>query len=399
MARKAEFTEDDDALLAELGVEVEENKASSRSPREERIIAGFEDIERFYEQYGQLPTNGEDKDIFERLYAVRLDKIRSSEDCRAVLAGFDKHGLLQGQPAAMHSAGDDLDDDALLAELGVLDAGENDITKLTHVKTRAQIRAAEEIATRKSCDDFQKFKPLFDAVQNDLKTGVREAKLLIKNAQINQGDFFVLNGQKIYVAEISDQRTFGFDKNDYRLRVIYDNATESDLLLRSLQRALDKDTAGRRIIEGTAGPLFSDILEDEDLASGTIYVLRSRSEHPIIAKNRDVIHKIGVTGGKVEKRIVNAKLDPTYLMADVEIVATYELYNINRSKLENLLHRFFEPAKLDIEIEDRFGNPIVPREWFLVPLFVIDDVIDKVRDGSIVDYIYDIQKQEIMQKK
>ena len=140
---KAKFTDEDDALLAELGVEVEERKASSRSAREERIIAGFEDIERFFEQYGRVPTNGEDKDIFERLYAVRLDQLRTSSECHAVLAGTDKHNLLTGQSGAHEPIADDLDDDALLAELGVLDTGENDITKLTHVKTRAEIRAAE----------------------------------------------------------------------------------------------------------------------------------------------------------------------------------------------------------------------------------------------------------------
>lgn len=388
----------DQELLDALGVETKSEKKSARTPREERIIAGFEEIQRFVEQHGRIPEHGENNDIFERLYATRLDQIRAKDECRSVVSDMDFQGLLKGEHRISEPTSEYSSDEELLAELGVEPPKESDVTFLKHVKTRAEIRAAEEIATRKPCEDFQKFKPLFDTVQHDLKTGAREAKLLTKNAQINQGDFFVLNGQKVYVAEISDQRTFGFDNNDYRLRVIYDNGTESDLLLRSLQRALDKDEAGRRIIEATAGPLFSDILEDEDLASGTIYVLRSKSEHPIIAKNRDVIHKIGVTGGKVEKRIVNAKLDPTYLMADVEIVATYELYNINRSKLENLLHRFFEPAKLDIEIEDRFGNPIVPREWFLVPLFVIDEVIEKVKDGSIVDYIYDVQKQEIRGK-
>lgn len=385
----------DQELLDALGVETKSEKKSARTPREERIIAGFEEIQRFVEQHGRVPEHGENNDIFERLYATRLDQIRAKEECRSVVSDMDFQGLLNGEHRVSEPTSEYSSDEELLAELGVEPPKESDVTFLKHVKTRAEIRAAEEIATRKPCEDFQKFKPLFDTVQNDLKTGAREAKLLTKNAQINQGDFFVLNGQKVYVAEVSDQRTFGFDNNDYRLRVIYDNGTESDLLLRSLQRALDKDEAGRRIIEATAGPLFSDILEDEDLASGTIYVLRSKSEHPIIAKNRDVIHKIGVTGGKVEKRIVNAKLDPTYLMADVEIVATYELYNINRSKLENLLHRFFEPAKLDIEIEDRFGNPIVPREWFLVPLFVIDEVIEKVKDGTIVNFSYDVSKQKI----
>lgn len=389
----------DQELLQALGVETKSDKKSARTPREERIIAGFEEIQRFVDQHGHIPEHGESNELFERLYATRLDRIRALEECRIIVKDMDYQGLLAtdyhlSQPTAQYS-----NDKELLAELGVEPPQQSDVTFLKHVKTRAEIRAAEEIATRKPCLDFKKFTHLFDDVQNDLKTGAREARLLTKNAHISQGDFFILNGQKVYVAEVSDQRLYGFDNNDYRLRVIYDNSTESDLLLRSLQRALDKDEAGRRIIESTAGPLFSDVLEEDDLASGTIYVLRSKSEHPVIAKNRDVIHKIGVTGGKVEKRIVNAQLDPTYLMADVEIVATYELFNINRSKLENLLHRFFEPAKLDIEIEDRFGNPIIPREWFLVPLFVIDEVIEKVRDGTIVDYIYDVKKQEVREKK
>jgi hypothetical protein len=367
--------------------------------RQERILAGFEEIQRFVDQHGRPPEHGENKDMFERLYAVRLDQIRAKDECRSIVCDIDFQGLLKGEHHNIEPTSEYRSDEELLAELGVEPPKESDVTFLKHVKTRAEIRAAEEVATRKRCEDFEKFKPLLDAVQSELKVGTREARLLTKNAQINQGDFFILNGQKVYVAEISDQRIYGFDSNDYRLRVIYDNGTESDLLLRSLQRALDKDEAGRRIIEATAGPLFSDILEEDDLASGTIYVLRSKSDHPIIVQHRDIIHKIGVTGGKVEKRIVNAKLDPTYLMAEVEIVATYELYNISRSKLENLLHRFFEPAKLDIEIEDRFGTPVFPREWFLVPLFVIDEVIEKVKDGSIVDYVYDVKKQEIREKK
>ena len=395
MAKKAQFTEDDDALLAELGVEVEETKASSRSPREERIIAGFEDIERFYEQHGQMPTTGEDKDIFERLYAVRLDKIRTSEDCRAVLAGLDKHGLLQGQPAGIHGAGDDLDDDALLAELGVLDAGENDITKLTHVKTRAEIRAAEEIAKRAPCLDFEKFKPLFLAVQEDLKVGIRQSRRFKEDASIEKGEFFILGGQIVYVAEVGEEIKAPNGATDARLRLIYDNGTESDLLMRSLQRALYKDEAGRRITDPSAGPLFSDVAEDGDIESGTIYILRSKSDHPLIKEHRDVIHKIGVTSGDISKRLSNAKLDPTFLMADVEVVATYELSNINRVRLEKLIHKFFEPARLNIEIKDRFGNPIVPREWFLVPRFVIDEAIDKIKEGTVVKYQYDAQKQKI----
>jgi hypothetical protein len=143
------------------------------------------------------------------------------------------------------------------------------------------------------------------------------------------------------------------------------------------------------VSEPTAGPLFSAEADDGDLASGTIYVLRSKSDHPVVAARRDILHKIGVTGGDVGRRIANAKLDPTFLMADVEIVATYELYNINRTKLENVLHRVFDPARLDIEIKDRFGNPVIPREWFLVPVFVVDEAVERIKDGTITGYTYD----------
>ena len=386
---KTSFNDEDDALLEELGVEVEVKNTGSRTPREERIIAGFEDIERFFEQQGRTPLHGEDRDIFERLYAVRLDKIRSSAECRSVLAGRDKHGLITGEPTAAVHKQDDLDDDALLAELGVLDAGNDDITKLTHVKSRAEIKAAEEIAKRTPCLDFDTFKSLFTKVQEELASGARVTRKFKDDAQIRQGDFFILGGQKIYVAEMGVEFIAEYGRPDSRLRVIYDNGTESDILMRSLQRALNRDDASRRITDPSAGPLFSDAVEEGDMETGTIYVLRSKSDHPVIKEHRDVIHKIGVTSGPIEKRIVNADRDPTFLMAEVEIVASYELSNINRIKLENLIHRFFEPAKLDIEIKDRFGNPVVPREWFLVPLFVIDETIEKIRDGSIVNFRYD----------
>jgi hypothetical protein len=123
--------------------------------------------------------------------------------------------------------------------------------------------------------------------------------------------------------------------------------------------------------------------------SGLIYVLRSRSEHPLITQHRELIHKVGVTGGDLRRRIANAKLDPTFLMADVDIVASYQLQGINRTKLESLIHRIFASARLDIEIKDRFGNPVVPREWFLVPLFVVDEAVEKIRDGTITNYVYD----------
>ncbi len=396
---KSTFTQEDDKLLAELGVVVEKKKKAAMTPRQERIIAGFEDIQHFVEEYDRPPLHGENRDVFERLYATRLDQIRTQDESRQLIKALDYQGLLSDNLKIAEPDAEYETDDELLAALGVeRPTKEGDIAFLRHVKSQAERKAAEEIASRTPCKDFEKFKPLFDKVQSDLKHGLVEAKLLEDQkgqsvmAQINQGDWFIVNGQKAYVAKLSDRRIHGFDNNDYRLRVIYDNGTESDLLLRSLQKALYEDEAGRRIISRSAGPLFDDVAEEEDLASGTIYVLRSKSNHPVIEENRAVIHKIGITGGDVKTRVSNAKLDPTYLMAEVEIVATYDLFNISRGKLENLLHRFFESARLEIEVPDRFGNPVIPQEWFLVPLPVINEVVEKIKDGSIAGYKYDRKK-------
>lgn len=391
----------DHELLDALGVSAEPEKKVSRSPREERIIAGFEEVQRFVEEHGHAPQHGDEHDIFEQLYAVRLDRLRGLDECRNLLKTLDYQSLLSSEGTAVTAISDEIDDKTLLAELGVTDETAG-ITELRHVRSIAEKRAAEGIANRQICEDFEVFKPVFEQVQKELDTGFRETRKFVKDAgflkaDIEKGQFFILGGQTAYVAEVGETIKAPNGQFDARLRVIYSNGTESNLLRRSMQRALYKDDAGRRISDPIAGPLFAGQSNDGDEASGTIYVLRSKSQHPEVAKNRDVIHKIGVTSGKVERRITNAKIDPTFLMADVEVVATYELFNINRAKLENLIHRIFDAARLDIEIKDRFGKPVVPREWFLVPLFVIDDAVEKIRDGTISDYIYDLKSAQLIQ--
>jgi len=385
---------DIDELAEELAEFAPPEKKNGNSHRDERIIAGFEEIQRFVEDHGHAPQHGEERDIFERLYAVRLDRLRAQEDCRALLERFDYQGLLAGATSATADATDNISDDELLAQLGVEAAATDDITELRHVRSAADKRAAEEIANRERCEDFDRFKPLFNAVQHDLDSGARITQPIRKDAgflktDIKAGEFFILGGQIAYVAEVGEPFKAPNGESDARLRVIYSNGTESNLLLRSLQRALYKDEVSRRVSEPSAGPLFSGNQAEDDQASGTIYVLRSKSDNPIVAANRDLVHKIGVTSGDVAKRIANAKLDPTFLLADVEIVATYKLFNISRTKLENLIHRIFDPARLDIEIKDRFGNPVIPREWFLLPLFVIDDAVEKIRNGTITGCTYD----------
>jgi len=387
---------DDDELLEALGVEVAPIKAGGRTPREERIIAGFEDILRFHEAHRRAPQHGESGDIFERLYAVRLDQLRKLPEARALLAELDRPGLLSEAPATSIDV-NDLDEDALLAELGVSSdpSDHADITVLRHVRPLAERQAAEEVADRTPCENFDKFQPLFERAERELKDGTRKAIPFKGEASVEQGNFFIVGGQFAYVAEKGEEFDTSSRQPDARLRLIYGNGTESNLLLRSLQRALTQDGNGRRLSEPDAGPLFGplfgDAAEPDDIESGTIYVLRSLSKHPFVSEHRALIHKIGVTGGKVETRIADAENQATYLLAPVEIVAEYRLHNLSRTRMENIFHRLFGTVQLDLTIEDRFGKPVKPREWFVVPLHVIDEAVERIRDGTITELVYDPQ--------
>ncbi len=378
-----------DELAGELAEFAPVEKAAGRPASEERVIAGFEEIQRFVEKHGRLPQHGEDRDIFERLYAVRLDRLRALPDCRALLEPLDHQQLLSGgsfvaEPAAAYSV------DQLAAELAAAPEAE-DITVLRHVRTSAEKRAAEEVADRKPCPDFEAFRPLFERVAKEIKTGVRQSQpISAGNRSVEVGDFFVLDGVTVYVAEVGEPLKTTAGEVDRRLRLVFANGTESNLLLRSLQRAFYDDPAARRLVSPETGQLsFGGEMEADDVESGTIYVLRSDSDHPYVKEHRELIHKIGVTGGRPETRIANAEHEATYLLAKVEVVASYKLAGINRTRMEALFHKLFAPVRLSITISDRFGHPVQPEEWFLVPLFVIDEAVERIKDGSVTDYTYD----------
>jgi hypothetical protein len=399
MAKKDKFTAEDDELLVALGVEVEVKKKTTFTALEERVIAGFEEIQKFVAEHNRLPLHGEENDIFERLYAVRLEKIKEKQEFVDLLKEFDNQNILSGEIKNTVDIPSDIDDDELLNLLGV-EEEENSITNLKHVKTRAEKRAVEEFANRTICEDFEKFKPLFEKTKKEIENGFRETVRFRKDSGftktlIQEKLFVIIRGQMAYIADKGEIFNAPNGEEDARLRVIYDNGTENDLLQRSLIRAMYKDETSRFVTTPGLGPLFSDELESDDLESGIIYVLRSNSNNPLIIENRDVFHKIGVTGNDIIKRIVNAKNDPTFLMADVEVIATYKLANIKRHKLENLIQSFFKNAKLDIDIKDRFGKPVNPKEWFLVPIFVIDEVVQKIKDGTIQDFYYDVKSASL----
>lgn len=409
--KKSKFTEDDDALLSELGVETKAAKPKKFTAKEERIIAGFEEIQRFVAEHGRAPQHGEEKDIFERLYAVRLDQICKSDECRELLMEMDADRLLSKDDVKEDDAEHEINsDEELLEALGVDAAnGDNDVKQLKHVRSRAEIRAAEEIARRQPCEDFDEFRPVFDQVQNELDSGLRITQRYQAEGNIGLGELFIVEGNKVLVAELAEEFIDAHGNRDRRTRIIYDNGTESNLLLLSLKKALWRDPAGRRIMpvghdphplftaaDLEAEPIFVDEPAFDDELSGILYVLRSKSDHPFVEEHRDLLHKIGYTRGELEDRFVNATSERTFLMADVEVVATYRIANASAGKLENILHRFFASARIDVKLREEVGGFVEPREWFLVPLPVIKDAIQLIRSGEIANARYDMASATIV---
>ena len=391
----------DDELLAKLGAEPRAKKVDSFSRVEERVIAGFEEIQRFYKEHDRLPESGGDRDIFERMYAIRLERIAGSEDYRKLLAEFDEDGLLSSfENECTESMNEEMTDEELLAALGTKKENASDISNLKHVRDFKEQSEGEERARRIPCADFEKFKEVFEKVQSRFDTGEQEtSKYQQSNRYSNDielGDMFILEGQKAIVAGINLLKREGIKdkRDDARLRVVFDNGTESNLLLRSLQKVLTVDKTSRRILSADALPLFSN-----DTQTGHIYVLRSLSDDPFITEHREVLHKIGVTTGEVKDRIKNAKKDPTYLLADVEVVAIFTLINLNPQKLEHVLHTFFSGARLKIQLPDRFGIPVEPKEWFVLPIEAITQAIELLQSRQIEHCRYDSEMGQIVDAK
>lgn len=343
----------------------------------------FEELKSFIEANGREPDI-EATNIHEAKLAARLSKLRSTPEALEALAPFDTEGLL-GTKSSGEKKTELTIDDVLSSDLL---ADDDDIFNLRHVTvgTKSQTASAD-MATRKKCMDFDSFKPLFLKIQKELDDGTLETTGIKGIAEIQKGQAFILSGLIAYVAEMGEKHERRKGHHNARMRVVYSNGMESNLLLRSFGAALYKDKSARAIVPKDSGPLFVE--EDSPLyKTGIVYVLRSKSEEPSIAKHRDYLHKIGVTTSDVKKRVANAAKDATYLLADVEVVAEFTLYNMNLQATEKLLHTFFREAQADIQIPDRFGNMVRPKEWFFLPLSVIKEVVNILQNDDIRKYKY-----------
>lgn len=361
-------------------------KKQPTSAEEERVIAGFEDIQEFYETFRRLPATGA-ADIMERLLAIRLIVIKDTPKFVELLQEYDTDRLLEKEVPNKVDV-DDMNEDELADILEGDD--QDDMFDLKHVRSFDERNQPDVIAERKPCKDFEIYRHLFEAVNQDLQQGIRRYYTWEegKNRTIEKNQFYVLNGQIAYIADLGEEFQTPQNRTNSRMRVIYSNGTESDILMRSFERGIYKDPNARGITDPDFGALFKN--------NGTIYVLRSKSDNPVIAEHRNVIHKIGVTTTPVKSRIANAVNDPTYLLAEVEVVATYDVYGIDPGKLEKLIHMVFDNVRLDIEIQDRFGKIVKPREWFIVPLQIIEKLIELIQKGEAGGIYYDPTKAELV---
>lgn len=353
----------------------------------DRLAASFQEINQFVSQYGHEPQPS--GDMQERRLYARLDGIRQNTWKAEALKALDSHGLLNQDAKEFNTIDDLLADD----KLGILDDDSN-IFELTHVPVAKS--TPDYIATRKPCEDFDKFKNSFVQCQAEIKLRKRKLVPFRREQTIDERHFYVLKGMLVYVADIGEGKHHGSRSNP-RLRCIFENGTESDLLLHSLAAALYKD--GRRVTDYHDKPhtLSSDITT-EDKETGYIYILKSLSTDPKIHSLKD-LYKIGFSTTAVDERIKNAASEPTYLMAQVSVIATYQCYNLNTQKFEQLLHTFFASSCLNIDIFDSKGQRHCPREWFIAPLTIIEQAIALLLSGKIIDFRYDVHTQTIVSRE
>lgn len=377
----------DDILDDELLDTPEKPKKLTSSDRLERA---FLEIVEFRRTEGRLPSS-RTREIAERKLGARLDGFLANDAKAAAVKHLDEFGLLDAAEAPT-SIDDLLDsddlDDLLGDESGILDVSDLPVRRSAHVP--------DSVAQRKRAKDFENFEHLFITKHAELRDGTLRRAPFQGVHTIEEGRFFILNGMLLFVAEVGESKTMvvgGKAEQKQRLRVIFENGTESSLYRQSLSIRLHEQ-AGEAIVHSET--TLDEVL-DGDTETGHIYVLRSLSTDPLVA-NIKHLHKIGFSTTSVEQRVKGASTSPTYLMAPVEIVADYRVYNLKASVLENLLHRVFADVRLDLTQVDRKGRDYDPSEWFVVPRDVIDQAVAMIMSGEIVDYQYDKAQQRLVER-
>ena len=385
----AKFTLDDILNNDPLGLLGEVKAKNPILTADDRLIASFEEINSFFDVNKRAPKKS--SDMSERRLYSRLQGIREDVNKSESLKAYDRFNLLE--ILAIESIDDILNNDIL----GIFEEDAEDIFKLKHVPKIDKNRAdADFVAQRKVCENFEAYERLFKQCQSDLREGKRKLVNSVES-QLQVGTFCVLDGVLLYIAKIKFGKRGNSNKINRRTLLIFENGTQSNMLLRSLGKRLRESGKMLTEIEGRELDRLSSIGKDDN-KSGFIYVLKSQSNDDRI-KTKKNLYKIGFSKEDVNKRVANAMNEPTYLMASVSIVSVYQCFNMNPQKLEQLLHKFFGKSCLNIEIFDKDGKKHHPREWFIAPLEVIHEAIDLITGAKVIDYVYDAQNESIVERR
>jgi hypothetical protein len=348
---------------------------------DDRLIVSFEEINSFIESNGHEPQKS--ANMSERTLYSRLQGIKDNPEKIEYLKPYDRFNLLK--LVEINSIDDILNDDAF----GLLRDDANDIFTLKHVPNNfaSERSKADKVASREICKNFEEFEYLLKEYQKDLK---EEKRRLIPSieSQLREGMFCVLDGILLYIDKIFQPIRGNSNKLNRRTILIFENGTQSNMLLRSLGKRL-RDS-GKMVTD-----LNENLINEEDNKSGYIYILESKSQDEKISTIKN-LYKIGYSTSEVKDRIKNAINEPTYLMAPVRIVAVYETYNMNTQKFEQLMHKFFGKVCLNIDIFGNDNKRYTPREWFIVPLEIIERVVELIISGDIIGYRYDEKNEELI---
>ena len=371
------------------------NQTAQPITSDNRLKDSFEEINKFIDENGNEPT--ESTDITERKLFSRLKQLRKDFEKSSILNDLDRHNLLVNVKE-IKSVDDILESDVL----GLLDDGPDNIFNLKNIPKEKN--KTDFVARRKPCKNFNDYEDRFKEIQKEIKEGKR---ILIthKEHHLKEGRYFVLDGILLFLEKIDDpivkefnDKTQGKRKRlDPRIRCIFENGLESNMYLRSLGKELynngstviqSNEEALEEFNEGFSDPYHKNDITNQDKVTGHIYILSSLSENPEI-KSKNDLYKIGFCTTSIEERIKNAENETTFLMSPVKVVSAYRTFNLDPQKFENIIHNFFLERCLDLKVADKKGNYKMPKEWYIVPINVIEEIIQLIINNKHQDYKFD----------
>lgn len=398
---------------------------------DDNLVSQFQEINEFVKQHGHSPSeqNPNSNGFEEKKLARRLASLKQDTEKVDILKPYDNFGLLtelkpnpnaepleQTQVKQTPTSINDIlrmDSQGLLAQLGGINS-----SLLAHTDNRSILDRAspdqfsdELVAKRKICEDFDKFSPIFSLIHEAMRTKQYHKAAFSSVKDIREGSVFVLNGLVCYVASIYQAETRKNERNQQRLRLIFANGTESNMLIRSLASAQYRHDADSyqvvinapewqnlNLLSGFADTPTHDMAnlknqKDKNL-TGIIYVAKLKKPRIELAKYSN-LHKIGFSKNRGELRAKSSQMDATFLFSEVDIIAEWTLYNSNPQQVEYRLHQFFHQQRLNMTL--KIGSQeYKPNEWFDVDIVNIEKALQLIFQGKINEYQFDSVSKTVL---